>query len=872
MFQLFYQRLTQFNVAWDDHFFYDEPLWSVEVRLSEELLKTYLSDYRQCRWDVRSQPETREFKLGRVHQQEHYLDFLLKIKHLAQAWPGLIHNQSSWSFCIMWMVFYASYNDRQKWIEYISSQDLRGLWCQNLSRVYDHLFEHPNRIESADHAMLSLARLSMPLYVDHLNQGLTNPKSRPIHGWCDLIKTKINSSMDYTACILWLHGQGITLDDLLRTGLMHHYASYHIPHQDESVFHELIFLKQMLLEQESTRDWVPRMQTVSWDVRGYCLGQNLFGETQTHLEHIGIEAPKLDLTLVLNNIPFVLSYFGPETLNIILLAMKTQNFIAQEARDYISNYITKHRCLYSKGYIKKLAQTSLDALECWLPWVDDALIKTCLENKQWDILYFLPYQPQWIEQLTHEQVQSWIAEFLSMDQPFHEVDLTHHLLNLTQAFYLKQRKEAKSLLFELIRWMLDHPYLLEDEPINRAIRSMPDFEACLQDMLQLTLQELKMGIQNYIRNDWTKEGYHQQTQHWQYCNQRFSQRLCFRQAKRILPMELCDWYLLVAQEYAQVVNPQNPQWDVLFDHMGWLTKVSEYQQLVICHLLAHVDEENLRKKLLIHFNAFRSDDKERMILSAIHASNQGCLDWYLQDHVLTETLLKHAASQQQWKFVLQWAQLYDLNEFNQECLDQILIHAAIAENRYVLKKLLHLDLNFSSKGVSSAFVEAIKMDDPIRLRYLYPHHPGPLALKIGLNQALTTKRYHAMHFYQSFKTPQTYLTTEIERFLYSAVRQNDLELVACIMNCVGNVPSKGVVRRALQKASLHAHLQPVEAYLKQCMIEQPSHQRGFLRSPSLGTRVQSVGSTDSLFGLNRFFSPHSPASEERELKPSQSFF
>lgn len=649
-----------------------------------------------------------------------------------------------------------------------------------------------------DDVVISMGTVCVRYFLENLNTSIQH-QTNPL-GLCQLSLAFIDSPLRFIACVIWMIEQGGDLDVLINSRILHQYISYNFP--SFGVFDRPLnivsLIYKVIAQFEQAKELTEKAARISCDVRGF-KRVNLLGQPANGLVSIEKTEPLSLLTRTPDNLKQIIDFFG--IYGLIQSIDELFHCSNDDFDRFFVGLVQKSDHLLTPLLMKQTAEEkpgNLSKLACFM---DDARFQQWIIEEKFSILFLLPYKPQWVQFINTTMMVSFLKSFDSTHSPGSELESAKLLLSLYQATVSVNAALAAPVYQILFQLVLTHRYLLDDRLVFITLKQSQYLNQLVAIEEKALTGDLVENIQNFINDGVTAADYDSLITHWRLLLGTFEVLALLKKMFSPFPVTTSNFIVFVFQQYA--LNPVH-SWQVLLDATGLFldseSEMSAYDRDLLLKLLARIDNTELREIIFttLHLtDEFFLDTGRQVLLSGIANKNIGLLNLYLSNNPLDDELLKQAIVFQQWPMVSLWLTEHGFSDNAQEIVDFLLVEVSGSKNIKLLRTLVKdSDLHFSVKTVAAAFSKASGADDPIALNYLYLLHPSPMTLKAVVTQVIKDSHYKALSFFKRFKKRNEHLANGVLQAFNSAVKNNDIEMVSCLMEFSANAPTQAMVKTA----------------------------------------------------------------------------
>ena len=656
----------------------------------------------------------------------------------------------------------------------------------------------PGSESQNDDVVINMGTVCARYFLDNLKASIQH-QINPL-GLCQLSLAFIDTPLRFLACIIWIIEQGGEIDALIRSGILHQYISYHFP--SFGVFDRPLnivsLIYKIIAQFESAKVLIDQAVNFSCDVRGF-KRINLLGQPGNGLLSIDKAEPLSLLTRTPDNLQQIINFFGAYGLIQSideLFHCSDDDFdrffihLVQESGNLLTPLLMKQTAEEKSGNLHKLAH-----------FMDDALFQQWISEEKFSILFLLPYKPQWVPFINNTMMVSFLQSFDSTHSPGSELESAKLLLSMYMATVSVNAALAEPVFQALFQLILTYRYLLDDRLLFITLKQSQYLNPLVAIEEKALTDDLVKNIQNFINDGVTSSDYDSLITHWRLLLETFEILALLKKVHSPFPVTMPNFIVFVFQQYA--MNPVH-SWPVLLEVTHLVldpeSKISAYERDLFLTLLARIDNAELREIIIttLHLtDDFFLDKGRQVLLNGIACKNIGLLNLYLSNNPLDDELLKQAIVFQQWPMISLWLKEHGFSDNAQEIIDFLLVEVSGSKNIKLLRALIKdSDLHFSVKTVAAAFSKASGADDPIALNYLYLLRPSPMTLKAVVTQVIKDNHYKALSFFKRFKKRNEHLANGVLQAFNSAVKNNDINMVSCLMEFSANAPTQAMVKTA----------------------------------------------------------------------------
>lgn len=618
---------------------------------------------------------------------------------------------------------------------------------------------------------------------------------------CRLSTGFIDSPLQFAACIIWILEQGGCVDALIQSKILHQFLSYYFPHFGifEKPLNTVSLFYKILDQFPHAKLLIERARIISCDIRGF-KRVNLLGNQSKDLVLAEATRQQPLLTRTVDNLKQIIVFFGERG---VFHVIEELFLCSEDDFDHsFTHFMQVHNHLITPTLLQLIAEESPGTLRKIVHLIDDPFFQQWLSNKQYTILYLLPYRTRWIQSIDQEMMHSFLQTIDSIHTPGCELESVKLLLSLYEAMLAEKTSLAELVYQSLFQVVLTNRYLLDDRLLFVTLRQSPFLNRFVASETECLVDALTKNIIDFILDeDSFIDGYNDLYQHWQMLLGRFEILELLAKTPRSFPMRRADFIVSV---FEQCTSMSCKPWKRLLDIMHVLpsfeSTIDGYQRDILLKLLVHIDDNELQEIIISTLeltDAFFLERGRDILLNAVAKGNIGILDKYLSHHPLDHELLRQAIVSKQWTIITHWFSHYGFAGQDQEIIDLLLIEASGSKKINLLRSLIKGgDLNFSAKSVAKAFAKAASVDDPTALNYLYLLHPYPMTVKAVVTQAINDGHYNALKFFKRFKKRNEHLANGVLQGFNNALIKNDTHMVLNLMEFSSNAPSPQNIKTA----------------------------------------------------------------------------
>jgi hypothetical protein len=705
---------------------------------------------------------------------------------------------------------------------------------------------------------------------------------------CRLLDELFPTPVRLAACFIWMIERQVDVSALLKTGLLHRFFAYHMNSLSVDERHDVLnpvaFMYGLLEQFDCTRSLVVLARQQACHVRGH-ERYNLLGEQVESLvtEQICDKFPLLTRTP--ENLIGVVNYFDQRAFNEIVHTLFTG--AENDAFDRCVITLTKDRPhLVSPRIIQLIALEQAHELAKWVCFVDEPLFQEWLNKGELAMLYLLSQKPQWIHQVDEIMMHRFLDLIFERQKPGAEDEIMRLLMCLYQVASSANLNLAAYIYASMIDVILMHGYLIEDKHVYRVLKRSQYSDDCIETRASLIIRDWTQKVTDFFSQPLSYTQYASLRTDWQQIYNQIELLQKLKKLKCNFPQTEADLMVYLFQMYSKTPAPD---WRQLVDILELdpisADDFSEYNHRALCKIFTHFDSDCVRDMIIdmyhwdqasfqgeiwgkVSGNAkdeaatktlIRPAGKNRhLLLDAVSAGNKSVLEWFLRVEDLDDQLLLKAISTERWEWIEHWFVNYDLPQLSKKALAPLLIAIAGSERFSFLRQLLH-DWSFEPKVIAQAFANASSHNNIKALYLLYLSSPAKPVLKVAFCEAVKNRHIESIAFFGGIKNRKEELANEVIRAFNKGVKDNDLELVECLSQFIGNAPSSAVVKKAMEKA-IACKQQEMTSLLQRILskFQDKRQVTEFTKSRANRNENTFFRSTQSLTHLSVYDSPVSP--------------
>lgn len=765
--------------------------------LATQHLQNALRAYSALRHTQTADPEKQKQSHLNLQRAERYLSFLTICEQMLST---------AQECSIFWLLVTLCLSDKEKFTPALAIFEAWLSFAPLLAyQFYENYFSSTLQMTEEDVSqkkplIVNMGTVCVKHYLQNLNLTLQH-QSDPL-GLCHVSLAFIDNPLRFTACIIWMIEQGGSIPNLVRTGILHKYINYYFPNFGvfEQSLNEVSLLYKIVEQFDHGKTLTHYAQNTSCGIRGFTR-HNLLGERSHSLQLIECTPPFPRLTRTIENLKQIIDVFGNYGL------IQSVSDLFHDSNDEFDRlfiqFMQEYMHLISPLLIKQTAEDRPDELYKWARFIDDSMFQRWVSENKLSILYLLPYKPEWIGSINDNIMQLFLDSIDTTDTPGNELEKAKLLLSLYEAAISIKAPLAELIYQSLFEFILSHRYLLDDRNVFVILKQSKYLTHLVKTKNDELINNLTNKINTFLFSDMTLINLNDVIQYWHLLEGSFEVLNLLTKVHSTLPVTKINFTVYVFKQAS--LHPVK-YWNRLleiFELSESELNMTDYQHELLYKLLSHIDDEELRNiiiKKLTLTDAIFTTEKRSILLNGITAGNIGLLDWYLANNALSDDLIQHALNTKQWAIIHHWFNSYDFCDNSQKIIDELLIGVSGSKNVTLLRGLIkESNLNFSNYSIKEAFSKASTMDDPIALNYLYLLKPKPMTIKAAFSQAIKDEHYKSLSFFKRLRKRQAPLAYSVLTEFNAAVKKNDLNLVAFLLEFSVNSPSKDNVQAAKQR-------------------------------------------------------------------------
>jgi hypothetical protein len=680
------------------------------------------------------------------------------------------------------------------------------------------------------------------------------------------------------ACIIWLLERGVSVEQILQMGVLQKFLGYNFNslnsrHCPDSMNVVSLFYN-ILMQFEQASDLVDSVDRFSCDVRGHS-EYNLRGQRMEQEVPVMVDENFPLLTRTPENILQLITCFGQDALieSVQSLFHCSQ---ADEFDKFLKAHIQTNPHSITPTLINRIVSEPSVDLRKWAYLMDDAIFQSWLDRNEVTILYLLPHRAEWAAKVTVPRIKAFMRHIRDVVVPGTEHESLRLLMCLYGVVSTRNVTLLESVYDTMLNFILEKPYLLEDQQLFQLLQLAPCKVKCLDEKITELCGDLQHAVRDFISQPITEENLSVLMRRWQKLKAAVDSLQSLKKYDGRFPNDRLALMIYVFQQQALC---DNPSWDPLIDIFQLRPEHPEPLDApklrVIYSLLTQVQHDQLRDWLIETFDIRVSvlHVKHRELLrEGIAAGNIGLLDWFLREGTLNEAMIRQAMRSKQCALLEHWFVNYRLPDVSPELVDQLLVNMSDAGQFNFLRRLIRdYNFSFSTAAITEAYAVASSHDDPRTLYVLYKLRPSTMAHKLAFSKAIEGESENSVRFFQGIKKPQPHLAFEVIRTFNQAVKDNNLKLTASLLKFSVNAPPRKLIQRAMEKARGNGQAAMV------ALLHHALHPSSSREVPNVGVHpdagrvavrpIQSFCSTDSLSHLSGFGSPLRSRPPESQDEP-----
>lgn len=664
----------------------------------------------------------------------------------------------------------------------------------------------------------------------------------------DLLREFVEEPLKFAAAILWLLQRKISVAQILETGLLQDFMSYHLVslnNPDDPCLQLYVLLGQF----PKAQPLIDEANKVQCQDRGFHCeegGTHSFSITglwcqQKDLYAVNVKPTLVSFTPTLENFSALYQCFE---LNFIKLALvwhaETKNDQWGIAlRQWINQEEIKLDVL-SKVINFIAVDCKPGTLDILAPLFEDTVLEKLLSKHYGAILHFLPYNRAIRQKITTTDTAFYLKKIMESNTTV--LDVIPQLVAMLTALRQENNNAAATLVYErLVDLILENPEYLDDRLLLKQLKSFPEKElifahVCqkLKDQFDQTVQE---GLQNVVI---TEECYHTVEDTWRDVSLKLSN---LHELSPVTVSFPSDKYKMQAH-LAKSFFSSKPSFfclDQFFQSLEIVPvlspdAVNHYERLLI-EILTFIDDETIRNQIIsvleTRNKAISMEDgriKERLhwtqveygeacvLELAAFQGNLGLVQWLITTKTVELNDITHAATRaaqaNQWAIV-DYLCSTDKVKLDQETLKELLMLAAGMGHLDMVRRFCErLIVPLESRSIIQAFAQAADNCHLQVIEYfcnLSPHVLSDGMLAKTIRMAVQRERLGMIAFLGNLPKSRK-LSDTVEVALVQEVVHDRLSLVQQLCHLQTNTPSQSAIEAAFAKAIKYDHFQIAEFF------------------------------------------------------------
>lgn len=823
------------------------------IDVANEHYEQTLKTYRAFKYSSTQHSESSQAALNDLKLYEEYLAFLKRCEVLLQDLPSYSLFELMLTIAQDHPVLHAKVGAIfAAWLMHEPK-----LAINYYETYYDNVVQKVKRDTPEARMVLVLGEVLVQHDLKELRLALHH-QDKPL-AICNLLAPVSANPTRYAAFIIWMLEQGVSISQLLQSGVLQQFLGYHFDtlYSDtcEDPFNSVVLLYGLLQQFPCAVPMVDAAKQASCDIRGHSV-YNLLGQQQESLIVVNKTNEFPLLTRTEDNIKQMIHVFGqPGLVEVVRTLLRETHHHLQDDSFHrcIVQLVRQTPSLITPGLIKQVAEDRATELPIWVSFIDEGLFQQWRDSNELAVLYLIPHKPHWLQQVTAPMLRCFLELIQAANQPGAETEHMSLLMCLYQIASSHHVDMMDSIYERMLDVTLRHRYLLEDGAVFRTLRIYRQVEQCVSRKADMLMSRLDEITSDCLHRPFSEASFLRLQSDWTWLGAQMEILHSIHAVTVSFPKKEIDWVVYLFKQYSLT---HEPDWEQLVDALQLNNNETPFltnkNKQTLFRVLTSVDNESLRQMIMSMFKMNVSFVRRQLLVDAIRDGNKGFIDWYLQRSPLDVELFEQALACKQWSILENWMDNIELPPLTEAQIDHLLVEATGSRHIKLIRLVIKcFNASFSESAIAQAVRVASHHDDDKALYHLYALRPTSRALQVGFAQAIHYEKSHALAFFTGMKKKQSHLAYEMERAFNTAVKKNDVAMVSHLTRCNNiNGPSRKVIQAAMEKAT-DRHQTEMVTLLKNVL--HPSSQAKD-RVKNMRPN-QSFCSTDSLSHLSLFSSP-----------------